>query len=164
MQVLLDGNAEAEGKTYWDLGGAAHSGDHKLLAYATDDKGSELYTIRIRDMATGHDLSDEIPDTRGGMVWAGDSRTLFYVKVDDNHRPKFVYRHMVGTPAGDDVLVYTETDDGMFVGLGATQSQKYILIDIHDHDTSEVHVIDADAPTQPPRLDRAAPRWPPVRR
>ncbi|MEQ1671720.1 MAG: S9 family peptidase, partial [Hyphomicrobium sp.] len=80
VQVLLDGNAEAKGKSYWDLGGAAHSGDHKLFAYATDDKGSELYTIRIRDMATAQDLSDEIPDTRGGMVWARDGRTLFYVK------------------------------------------------------------------------------------
>ncbi|NOT71336.1 MAG: S9 family peptidase [Hyphomicrobium sp.] len=152
VQVLLDGNAEAKGKSYWDLGGAAHSGDHKLFAYATDDKGSELYTIRIRDMATAQDLSDEIPDTRGGMVWARDGRTLFYVKVDDNHRPKYVYRHTVGTAASEDALVYMEADDGMFVGLGATQSQKYITIEVHDHDTSEVHVIDADAPKAPPRL------------
>ncbi|MEQ1672851.1 MAG: prolyl oligopeptidase family serine peptidase, partial [Hyphomicrobium sp.] len=105
-----------------------------------------------RDMATAQDLSDEIPDTRGGMVWARDGRTLFYVKVDDNHRPKYVYRHTVGTAASEDVLVYMEADDGMFVGLGATQSQKYITIEVHDHDTSEVHVIDADAPTAPPRL------------
>ena len=63
-QVLLDGNAEAAGKSYWDLGATAHSPDHKLLAYATDDKGSELYTVRIRDLATGKDLADEIPDTQ----------------------------------------------------------------------------------------------------
>ncbi len=150
--VLLDGNAEAKDKSYWDLGDATHSDDHKLLAYATDDKGSELYTVRIRDIATGQDLADEIPDTRGGMVWARDGRTLFYVKVDDNHRPQFVYRHTVGTPASDDVLVYAEADNGMFVGLAHTQSQKYITIDVHDHDTSEVHIIDADAPTEPPRL------------
>ena len=59
--VLLDGNVEAEGKPYWQLGGAAHSPDHRLLAYAVDDKGSELYTIRIRDLATGQDLADAIP-------------------------------------------------------------------------------------------------------
>ncbi len=150
--VLLDGNAEAAGKDYWDLGGTAHSPDHKLFAYATDDKGSELYTIRIRDLATGENLIDEIPDTRGSLVWARDGRTLFYVKVDDNHRPQFVYRHSVGTPVSDDVLVYSEADTGMFVGLSATQSQKFILIDIHDHDTSEVHLIDADEPDASPRL------------
>lgn len=154
--VLLDGNVEAAGKSYWDLGATTHSNDHKLLAYATDDNGSELYTIRIRDMATGQDLADEIPDTRGGMVWAEDGRTLFYVKVDDNHRPLFVYRHTLGTSARSDVLVYEEKDTGLFVGVSATQSQKFILIDIHDHDTSEVHLIDADSPASPPRL--VAPR------
>jgi oligopeptidase B len=150
--VLLDGNAEAEGKTYWDLGGTAHTSNHKLLAFATDDKGSELYTIRIRDLASGQNLADEIPDTRGGMVWARDGRTLFYVKVDDNHRPLFVYRHEMGTQASDDVLVYEEKDTGMFVGLSATQSERFILIDIHDHDTNEVLLIDGEKPASPPRL------------
>src|SRR5262249_24473415 len=83
--VLLDGNAEAEGKPYWDLGARAHSPDHKFLAYAIDDKGSELFTIRIRHMETGQDLADEIPDTRGEIEWAADGRTLFYIRVDANH-------------------------------------------------------------------------------
>lgn len=144
--VMLDGNAEAAGKSYWDLGGSTHSDDHKLLAYATDDKGSELYTVRIRDLDTGKDLSDEIPDTRGGIVWARDGKTLFYVKVDDNQRPQFIYRHTVGTPASDDVLVYAEKDSGMFVGLGTTQSRRFITIEVHDHDTSEVYLIDSEAP------------------
>ena len=152
VQVLLDGNAEAAGKKYWDLGDASHSGDHKLLAYATDDKGSELYTIRIRDLTTGETLADEIPDTRGGIVWARDHKTLFYVKVDANQRPRDVYRHTVGTAADHDVLVYSEPDAGFFVGVSHTQSQKFLLIDIHDHETSEVHLIDADAPASAPRL------------
>ncbi len=155
-QVLLDGNAEAAGKKYWDLGDTAHSGDHKLLAYATDDKGSELYTIRIRDLATGATLADEIADTRGGIVWARDHKTLFYVKVDANQRPRDVYRHTVGTPAASDVLVYCEPDAGFFVGVSHTQSQRFLLIDIHDHETSEVHLIDGDAPASAPRL--VAPR------
>ncbi len=150
--VLLDGNAEAAGKQYWDLGGATHSPDHRLLAYATDDKGSELYTIRFRDLATGKDLPDEIPDTRGGMQWSADARHLFYVKVDDNKRPQFIYRHTLGEPANADVLVYAEPDSGFFVGLESTQSRRFILIDIHDHETSEVHLIDASAPLDPPRL------------
>ena len=156
--VLLDGNAEAAGKPYWQLDDSEHSPDHKLLAYAVDDKGSELLTIRFRDLATRHDLDDEITDTRGGMVWAQDGRTLFYVRLDDNHRPLFVYRHTVGTPVGDDVLVYEEKDTGFYVGVGQTQSGDYLQILAHDHQTSEVYLIDAHQPTQAPRL--VAPRRP----
>ena len=151
-EVLLDGNAEASGKTYWSLGGSAHSPDHKLLAYAIDDKGSEFYTLRIRDLASGQDLADEITETGGSMVWAQDGRTLFYIRLDDNHRPLFVYRHTIGNPTSDDVLVYEEKDTGLFVGIDATQSRRFIMIDIHDHDTSEVHIIDAGQPHTPPRL------------
>ncbi len=150
--VVLDGNAEAKGKPYWHLGGTTHSPDHKLLAYAVDDKGSELYTIRIRDIASGRDLPDEIPDTRGGVVWANDARTFFYVRVDDNHRPLFVYRHTIGTPLADDVLVHAEADIGFYVGVTQTQSSKYILIDVHDHQSNEIYLIDADAPTETPRM------------
>lgn len=151
-QVLLDGNALAAGKEYWDLGATAHSNDHRLLAYATDDKGSELYTVRIRDLETGKDLADEIPDTHGSLEWSRDGKTLFYIKVDDHQRPLFVYRHTVGTPASEDQLVYAEADAGFFVSLSSTQSQKFIIIDCHDHETSEVRLIDTDAPDEPPRL------------
>jgi oligopeptidase B len=150
--TLLDGNKEAEGKAYWDIGGAQHSPDHKLLAYAVDDRGSELYTIRVRDLDTGEDLADTIADTRGGMVWANDGKTLFYVRLDDNHRPRFVYRHIIGTPTADDVLIYEEKDIGFYVALAETQSGKYVLIDAHDHQSSEVYLIDSDAPLEPMRM------------
>ena len=161
--VLLDGNVEAKGKAYWDIGGAQHSPDHKLLAYASDDRGSELYTIRIRDLATGQDLADCIPDTRGGFVWANDSKTLFYVRLDEHHRPLLVYRHVVGTPVEADVLVYEEKDIGFYVALSGTQSSKYILIDAHTHQTSELYLIDADAPLQAPAHRGAAQIWSRVR-
>src|SRR5262245_5827196 len=148
--ILLDGNHEAEGKPYWDLGGFQHSPDHRLLAYASDDKGSELYTVRFRDLSTGEDLADFIPDTRGGIVWANDSKTLFYVRLDDHHRPLLVYRHVVGTPVEDDVLVYEEKDVGFYVAIASTQSSRFVLIEAHDHQTSEVQLIDADAPLAPP--------------
>jgi oligopeptidase B len=151
-ELLLDGNKEAEGKRYWQLGAAAHSPDHRLMAYAVDRKGSELFTIRIRDLATGRDLPDIIPDTRSAVVWARDSQTLFYVRLDANQRPLFVYRHRVGTRAADDVLVYEEKDSGFYVGVGQTQSSKFITIEAHDHQTSEVYLIDADRPESDPRL------------
>jgi oligopeptidase B len=150
--ILLDGNAQSKDKAYWQMGAAAHSPDHTYLAYAVDEKGSELFTIRIRDLETGRDLDDAIPDTRSSVVWSADSRTLFYVRLDDNQRPLFVYRHTLGTPVADDVLVYEEKDTGFYVGVGKTQSGDYVLIDIHDHQTSEVFLIDAKAPTSAPRL------------
>jgi oligopeptidase B len=151
-QVLIDGNKEAEGKPYWSLGAAAHSPDHRYLAYAVDDKGSELFTIRIRDLATGEDLADAIPDTRSSIVWARDSATLFYVRLDDHHRPLFVHRHRLGTAAEQDALVYEEKDIGFYVGVGQTQSGKYIIVDAHDHQTNEAYLIDADVPEGELRL------------
>ncbi len=102
-----------------------------------------------------------ITDTRGSLVWARDSKTLFYVRLDENHRPLFVYRHRIGTPSEQDVLVYEERDRGFYVGVDQTQSGKLIVIDAHDHQTSEVYLIDAEAPEGPPRAGggaRARPR------
>jgi len=148
-EVLLDGNTEADGKSYWDLGATSHSPDHKNLAYSTDDKGSELYTLRFRDLTTGKDLTDTIPDTRGDVVWASDSATVLYTKVDENHRPLFVYRHTLGTPVGDDVLIYEEKDIGFYVGIEKTLSGAYFIIDAHDHQTNELYLLSATAPTEP---------------
>jgi oligopeptidase B len=150
--ILIDGNAEAAGKTYWDLGAATHSPDHTLVAYSTDDKGSELYTVRIRDLATGSNLDDEIPDTRGDIAWANDSRTLYYIRVDANHRPRAVWRHTIGTPSSADELVYEEADESFFLALGRTRSRAFVLINAHDHQTSEFHVLDANDPKAAPRI------------
>jgi oligopeptidase B len=152
-QILIDGNAEAEGKAYWQLGASAHSPDHRWLAYGVDDKGSELFTIRIRDLDTGRDLDDVITDTRGA-VWADDA-VLFYVRVDDNHRPLMVWRHVRGTPASEDVCVYAEADVGFYVGVDKTQSGRFIVIGSHDHQTSEIRLIDTTAPFSEPRLVEA---------
>ena len=154
-QIMLDGNVEAEGKAYWQLGDAMHSPDHRYLAYAVDDKGSELFTIAVRDLATGKDLPDQIPDTRGSVLWGNDSRTLFYVRLDDNQRPLFVHRHVLGTDTATDPLIYEEKDHGFYVGVGQTQSGRFITIEAHDHQTTEIHLIDADQPLAAPRLVEA---------
>jgi len=151
-RVILDANRLAENKPYFHLGGAAHSPDHKLLAYATDEKGSEYFEIRVRDVETGEDLDDRITGTTGQPVWAADGRTFFYVWVDENHRPAKVFRHVVGSDPADDALVFADTNPGYFIGIGKTQSERFILIDSHDHETSEVRVIEAAAPTAEPRL------------
>ena len=151
-EVLLDANVLAKGRTYFDLGDTAHSPDHKLMAYSYDDKGSEYYKVHIRDLATGKDLADEISDTRGDVVWAQDSQTFFWTWLDPNHRPVKVFRHRLGTPQTDDVLVYEERNPSFFVSLGTTQSNAFILISAGDHETSETRLIDAAKPSSRPRM------------
>ncbi len=151
-KVLLDTNRMAAGKAYFRLGGYDHSPDHKLIAYAVDEKGNEYFTVRLRDAETGADLADVIEETSGGVAWANDGRTFFYVWIDANHRPAKILRHVIGTDPKDDVVVYSESDAGFFIAVGKTQSRKFIVIDSHDHETSEVRVIDADDPTSAPRL------------
>ncbi len=150
--VLIDGNALAAGHAYFRIGGVTHSPDHALIAYASDTNGSEYYALRVLDIATGEPVGDDIPDTAGDAVWAGDGTTLFYTRLDENHRPRQVFRHRVGTPLDDDVLVYEESDPSFFVGVGETQSRRFITINAHDHQTSEVFVIDAEEPESEPRL------------
>lgn len=151
-QILIDGNTEGAGKAYWGFAGSSHAPNHRLISFAVDEKGSEFYTIRIRDMETGKNLPDTISDAGSGMVWSADSSTLFYVRYDENHRPRSVYRHTLGTPQESDVLVFEEADTGYYVHISATQSARYILIMTADHETSEVHIIEADKPDAAPRL------------
>lgn len=150
--ILIDGNKEADGHSYWGFAGSSHAPDHRLLAYSVDEKGSEFYTIRLRDTATGTDIDEIITDAGGGSVWSADGRWLFYVRYDENHRPRFVYRHAVGTQQSADILVYEETDTGFYVHISATQSRRLLLISSSDHETSEIHIVDTTVPDAPPRL------------
>lgn len=155
-QVLLDADREAEGLPFFDLQDADHSPDHRLLAWSADRKGSELFSIRVRDIATGRDLEDEIHATSGEIVWAGDSATFYYVEVDDKHRPVRVRRHRLGTSAEKDELVYEEKEPGFFIDLDITSSGAFIIITASNHETSEVQLIDRADPNAGPRV--VAPR------
>ena len=151
-QVLFDGNALAAGHDYFSFGGVSISPDHEKAAWSYDNKGSEFYDLRIRDLETGSDFDDLLLNTSGGAVWAADGKTIFYTTQDENHRPLKTFLHVLGTAQADDVLVHDEKDTGLFTGVGSTNSEKYIMVDIHDHDTSEVWLIDADKPESAPRL------------
>ncbi|HMB48654.1 MAG TPA: S9 family peptidase [Afifellaceae bacterium] len=157
--VLLDGNELAEGKAYFRLGGADHSPDHTKLAWAVDEKGSEFYTLKIRDLESGADLEDEVADTGGGGVWSADGQEIVYIRLDENHRPSKLFRHRLDA-TGEDALIYEEADPGFFMGVGKTQSRDYIIIDCHDHETSEVRLLPAGRTDAQPRL--IAPRQPQV--
>jgi len=145
-EVLLDGDALATDHAYFQLGGFGHSPDHRLLAWAADTQGSEYFTVRVRDLDTGADLDDEVPNTGGGVVWEADGSAFYYVQVDDNHRPSKVFRHILGTSSADDVLLHDGDDPRYFVGVGQTQSRRFLMIDSHDHETSEALVLDMENP------------------
>ena len=151
-QILLDGDAEAEGSEYFRLGGAEHSPDHRYLVVAVDRTGAESYVLQVHDLDTGQRLAEEIPQARGDMAWANDGETFLYTVLDEEHRPRWVYRHRLRQPADADEAVYTETDPGFFLGVDRTESGRYLLIDSHDHTTAEVRWLPADQPAAEPRL------------
>jgi oligopeptidase B len=152
QEVLIDGDALAAGKAYFQLGAALHSPDHRLLAWSADDKGSEYYALRVRDLERATDLDDLIPETEGSAVWTADASAFYYVKLDANHRPSRVYRHRLGTTAADDQLIYEEADGGFFVSIGRLQSGRFAVIAIHDHETSECRLLDLTDPDAKPVL------------
>ena len=95
-QILLDGNALAKPHAYFRIAGVTHSPDHRLVAYAVDTKGSEFYTVKVIEAATGALIESRIADSNGSLEWAADSRSLLYVWLDEEHRPRRVLRHTVG--------------------------------------------------------------------
>lgn len=149
-EVLFDANEAAKEYSYLDIGDADHSPDHRYFAYSIDVKGSEFYTLYVRDMQSGELLPERIENVQSDFVWAQDSRTLFYATLDDNHRPDKVLRHTLGEER--DAIVYRESDPGFFVNLDVTESGNFILISTHDHVTSEVYTVDARHPRRSARL------------
>ncbi len=146
-QVLLDSNAEAQGHEYFALGVFAISPDSRLLGWAADTNGSEVYTLRFRDLESGKDLDDEVVGVYYGAAWASDNRTFFYTKPDSAMRPYQLWRHTLGTSADEDVLVHTETDEAFFLGVERTKDGEMLLMGLGSKVTSECHFLRADDPT-----------------
>ncbi|RAI39713.1 S9 family peptidase [Rhodoplanes roseus] len=151
-EILLDGDALGAGKAFFHLGGTDHSPDHRLLAWSADDRGSEFFTVRVRDLATGEDLADVVPEVSGGVIWASDARAFYYVRLDEQHRPSKVFRHRLGTPAEADEEVFRSDDPGFFVSLSPMQSQRFVEISVHDHESSAAWLLDLEAPDATPVL------------
>ncbi len=146
-QVLLDSNVEAEGHEFFSLGAFSVSDDERYLAWSVDVVGDERYTLRVKDLATGEVLPDEITGIGHGATWSACATHLFYSRVDDAWRPHEVWRHEMGTDPGDDVLVHAEADERFFTGVGRTHSEKYLVVASSSKITSEYRVLEADDPT-----------------
>ncbi|MFD1008603.1 S9 family peptidase [Oceanisphaera ostreae] len=154
-QVLLNGNERAEGHAYYDQGQMGVSPDQRILAFAEDFVSRGQYQIRFKSLADDKQLAgkqhDEVlENTSGNLVWANDSQTLFYVKQDaETLLPYQVYRHALGTPQSQDVLVYEETDNSFYTSIYKSRSNDYIVIGAWSTVTSEVNLLSANQPTAP---------------
>jgi len=156
--VVLDENALADGHDYFAVGDLAVDPDQTIAAFSIDTNGGERYELRFRRIAAdgqagqhaSADVDDVVPDVYYGVAWANDGATVFYTRPDDAMRPWQVWRHRLGTAATDDVLVFQEDDDRFYVGVSRTRSGRFVEITTASKVTSEVWLLDADAPDADP--------------
>lgn len=147
-EILLDVNVMAEGKGYFSVGAMEVSQDNRLLAWADDAVGRRQYTIRFKDLATGKVLDDVIEGVSPNVVWADDNKTLLYVENDpETLLTVRVKKHVLGTPASQDVLVYEEEDDSFYMGIGRTRDDRFITIGVESTVSSEQRYAPASDPT-----------------
>ncbi len=146
-EILFDCNLHAEGHEYFNLRGISVSPDNKLAAFGTDTVSRRQYQIQIKNLLTGEVYPDRIENTTGSSVWAADNKTMFYVWKDPvTLRAEKVYKHVLGTPAEQDELVYHETDDSFNAYVYKSKSKKYIIIGSTSTLTTEYRLIHADEP------------------
>jgi oligopeptidase B len=155
-ELLLDGNVEAKGHEFFSLGAFEVSSDGRRIAYAVDVEGDERFALRVRDIKTGALIDEAVTAIGYGAVWSLDGQHLFYTRMDESWRPHEVWRHEVGSAAGDDVLVFEEPDERFWMGIGSSRDDAWLIIQVGSKLTSEVLLLDAAAPLGEPRV--VAPR------
>jgi oligopeptidase B len=151
-QLMVDVDALAKGKPFFEVSAAEHSPDHALFAYSADEQGSEVHRVYVKDLATGQLLAEPVESCTGDFAWSPDSQHLFWIFRDDNGRPTKVFRRQARGGKADDVMVYAEPDSGFFLSVGPTQSRQYMVIGSGNHETSEVRLIPAADITAKPRV------------
>jgi oligopeptidase B len=146
-QVLLDGNAMAQGQAYFQVGSYEVSANDELLAWTEDTVGRRQYTLRFKNLRTGEVLADAIPNVEAGMAWANDNRTVLYVEKDPvTLLSERIRKHVLGTPVAQDALVYEELDPSFYIGVSKSKSQKYLFIGAESTLVSEWRYADASDP------------------
>ncbi len=145
-EIVLDVNKLAEGQPYMAVGAMSVSPDGHLLAYSTDNTGFRQYTLHIRDLRTGADLTDTA-ERVGSLAWAADSRTLFYTTEDEvTKRHDHLFRHRLGDAVEDDAVIFQERDERFNLGVGKTRDRKYLLLESGSHTTNECSYLPAETP------------------
>ncbi len=154
VEEIWNGDKEKEQlKTeYFGVGDLEVSNNDKYLGYSLDLKGSEYYTIHIRDIKTNKIISKEITETSGGITFSLDDKYIFYSKLDQNHRARKIYRHEIGNYQDEDLLIFEEKSEAFTVGIGLSSDEKYYFINTSDHNTSEQYYFNVDEAKPLPKL------------
>ncbi len=145
--LLVDGNREAGDHEFFSLGAMTVSPDHTRLAYAVDLEGDERFQLTVKDIATGEVLDQVVSGIGYGVEFSADGTQVFYLRVDEAWRPHQVWRHEVGTPASQDVLVYQEHDERFWMSVGSSRDDRWLMIGIGSKTTTEVRMLSAADPT-----------------
>ncbi len=154
VEEIWNGDKEKEklGVEYFGVGDLEVSHDDKLLAYSLDTKGSEYYSIFIRDIVSNKIVTKEIHDTSGSITFSLDDKYIFYSKLDNNHRARKIYRHKIGNYDDNDELIFEEKSEAFTVSIGLSSDEKYYFISTSDHNTSEQYYFAADEKLPKPKL------------
>jgi len=155
-EIYFDGDLEKKksGSEYFGLGSVAVSHNDDFMAYSLDLKGSEYYTIFLRDLTNDNNLPDQIENTSGGITWSLDSKSFFYSKLDKFHRPRKIYKHFLGQPVESDKLIFEEKDETFTCSISLTSDEKYFVISTSDHITTEEYFFDSISEEIKPKLFR----------
>ena len=146
-EIFFDGDLEKKksGSEYFGVGTVSTSYCDNFIAYSLDLKGSEYYTIYLRDLRTGKNEKDVIENTSGSVTWSLDNKSFFYSKLDKYHRPRQIFKHVIGTSSNQDQLIFEEKDETFTCGIGITSDEKYFIIGTSDHITTEEYFFPTDA-------------------
>ncbi|MDA8890684.1 S9 family peptidase [Candidatus Pelagibacter sp.] len=154
VEEIWNGDEEKEklNVEYFGVGDLEVSFNDKYLGYSLDIKGSEYYTIYIRDINTKKLVTEKIEETSGSVTFSLDDNYIFYSKLDENHRPRKIYRHKLGSPTQEDQLIFEEKSEAFTVGIGLSSDDKYFFINSSDHNTSEQYYFDVSEKDPKPKL------------
>ena len=156
VEEIWNGDKEKEKlKTeYFGVGDLEVSYNDKYLAYSLDLKGSEYFTIHVRDIKTNEIITDKIENTSGSILFSLDDRFIFYSKLDENHRPKKIFRHEIGKSIKEDLLIFEERTPAFTVSIGISADEKYYFINSSDHNTSEKYYFKSNESLPKPKIVR----------
>ena len=154
IEEIWNGDKEKEklNTEYFGLGDLEVSHNDKYLGYSLDLKGSEYYTIYIRDIKTNKLITEKIEETSGGITFSLDDKFIFYSKLDENHRPRKIYRHKIGSNPENDELIFEEKSEAFTCGIGISSDEKYYFISTSDHNTSEQYYFEVNETKPNPKL------------
>ena len=154
VEEFWNGDVEKEKlqTEYFGVGDLEVSYNDKLLGYSLDLKGSEYYTIYIRNITSGKLVTEKIEETSGSITFSLDDQYFFYSKLDEFHRPRKIFRHKIGSSVKDDTLIFEEKSEAFTVGISLSSDEKYFFITTSDHNTSEQYYFEVNEKNPQPKL------------